>query len=164
MESGIPGSFAAFGIATFLGMSTEPSDSKVRRATGKTGRFFLEIAAAAIIGAGVPLFWIWVGSQIQSSRGAQHVEGSTAAILVIGILVSYVVILMIASAIQGRSQADVERAPQRYPWNRSMRDEPYRPGSQKLTPVEAVFVGTAVVASVGMVIWFFAFAGSPLPS
>ena len=45
-----------------------------------------------------------------------------------------------------------------------MRDEPYRAGSEKLTPVEAVFVGTAVVASIAMVIWFFAFAGSPLPT
>jgi hypothetical protein len=30
--------------------------------------------------------------------------------------------------------------------------------------VEAVFVGTAVVASIGMMIWFLAFAGSPLPT
>jgi hypothetical protein len=27
-----------------------------------------------------------------------------------------------------------------------------------------VFVGTAIVASVAMLIWFFAFAGSPLPT
>jgi hypothetical protein len=146
-------------------MSTEPTpDSKLRRASGKTGRFFLEIAAAAIVGAGVPLFWIWIGSMIQSSRGAQNVEGSTAAILIVGILGTYVIILMIASVIQGRSKANEERAPQRYPWNRSMRDEPYRPGSEKLTPVEAVFVGTAIVASIAMVIWFFALAGSPLPT
>jgi len=143
---------------------TEPSDSRLRRASGKTGRFVLEVAAAALIGAGVPLLWIWIGSLIQSSRGAQNVEGSTAAILVIGILATSVVILMIAGAIQARGQRNEERAPTRYPWNRSMRDEPYRPGTQKLTPVEAVFVGTAIVASIAMLIWFFAFAGSPLPT
>jgi hypothetical protein len=130
----------------------------------KTGRFVIEIAAAALIGAGVPLLWIWIGSLIQSSRGAQHVEGTTAAIIFVGILATYVIVLMIASTIQARSQASEEQAPARYPWNRSMRDEPYRPGTQKLTPVEAVFVGTAVVASVAMIIWFFAFAGSPLPT
>ena len=124
----------------------------------------LEIAAAIVIGAGVPLFWIWVGSQIQGSRGAQNVEGSTAAILVVGILASYAIILMIAGAIQARGEAQEERAPARYPWNRSMRDEPYKPGTGKLSPVEAVFVGTAIVASIAMLIWFFAFAGSPLPS
>jgi hypothetical protein len=130
----------------------------------KSGRFVLEIVAAALIGAGVPLLWIWIGSLIQSSRGAQHVEGSTAAIIFVGILATYVVVLMIAGAIQGRVQAKEDQMPARYPWNRSMRDEPYRPGSQKLSPVEAVFVGTAIVASVAMIIWFFAFAGSPLPT
>ena len=143
---------------------TEPDGSKLKRASGKTGRFVVEIAAAALIGAGVPLAWIWIGSLIQSSRGAQQVEGSTAAILFVGILGTYVLILMIAGAIQARSEDGDERAPTRYPWNRSMRDEPYRPGTQKLSPVEAVFVGTAVVASIGMLIWFFAFAGSPLPT
>jgi hypothetical protein len=139
-------------------------DSKLKRASGRTGRFVLEILAAVVIGAGVPLLWIWIGSLIQSSRGSQHVEGSTAAILFVGILASYVIILMIAGAVQARGQADEERAPVRYPWNRSMRDSPYRPGTGKLTPVEAVFVGTAIVASIGMMIWFFAFAGSPLPT
>lgn len=144
-------------------MASEP-ESRLKRAGGVTGRLVLEITAAVVIGAGVPLLWIWIGSLIQGSRGAQHVEGSTAAILIIGILVTYIVILMIAAAIQGRGDGDDDRAPTRYPWNRSMRDEPYKPGSTKLTPVEAVFVGTAVVASIAMVIWFFALAGSPLPT
>jgi hypothetical protein len=142
----------------------ERANSKLKSASGKTGRLVLEIVAAVLIGAGVPLLWIWIGSLIQSSRGAQHVEGSTAAILFVGIIASYVIVLMIASAIQARSQAGEDRAPTRYPWNRSMRDEPYKPGAQKLTPVEAVFVGTAIVASIAMLIWFFAFAGSPLPT
>jgi hypothetical protein len=140
------------------------SDSKIKRASGTTARFALEVIAAVVIGAGVPLFWIWVGSLIQSSRGAQNVEGSTAAILIVGILASYVIILIVAGAIQARGQASDERAPARYPWNRSMRDEPYKPGTEKLTPVEAVFVGTAIVASIAMLVWFFAFAGSPLPT
>ncbi len=129
-----------------------------------TGRLVLEIAAAVLIGAGVPLLWIWIGSAIQSSRGANQVEGSTAAIIFVGIVASYVGVLMIAGAIQARGKAAEESRPPRYPWNRSMRDEPYRPGTEKLSPVEAVFVGTAVVATIAMLIWFFAFAGSPLPA
>jgi Na+/melibiose symporter-like transporter len=142
----------------------EIEDSKLKRASGTTGRLVLEIAAAVLIGAGVPLLWVWIGSLIQASRDSQRVEGTTAVIMVVGILASYVIVLMIASAIQARSQAAEDQAPARYPWNRSMRDEPYRPGTQKLSPVEAVFVGTAVVASIAMLIWFFAFAGSPLPT
>lgn len=137
---------------------------RVRRASGKTGRVLVEIAAAAIVGIGVPLLWIWIGSLIQSSRGAQHVEASTAVIMVVGILVSYTVVLIIAGAIQGRGADEERRPPARHPWLRSMRDEPYRPGTSKLSPVEAVFVGTAIVASIAMLVWFFAFAGSPLPT
>jgi hypothetical protein len=139
-------------------------DERVKSASGKTGRFVVEIVAAIVVGAGVPLLWIWIGSLIQGSRGAQGVEASTAVILVLGILISYTLILIVAGAIQGRSQSAARRPPTRYPWLRSMRDEPYRPGEGKLTPVEAVFVGTAVVASIAMLIWFFAFAGSPLPN
>jgi hypothetical protein len=130
----------------------------------KLGRFILEVAAAVVVGAGVPLLWVWIGSLIQSSRGASNVEPGTAVVMVVGILLTYVVVLAIAGSIQGDGDEDEQRPPQRYPWNRSMRDEPYRPGTSKLSPVEAVFVGTAVVASIAMVIWFFAFAGSPLPA
>lgn len=138
-------------------------DERVKRASGRTGRLIAEIVAAIAIGAGVPLFWIWVGSQIQASRSAQSVEPGTAVIMVFGILFSYVAILIVAGAIQARQQG-AQRPPTRYPWMRSMRDEPYRPGTTKLTPVEAVFVGTAIVSSIAMLIWFFAFAGSPLPA
>jgi hypothetical protein len=131
----------------------------------KLGRFVVEVIAAVLVGAGVPLLWVWIGSLIQSSRGASNVEPSTAVVMVVGILVSYAVVLAIAASIQERGDAEEEdRPPMRYPWNRSMRDEPYRPGAGKLSPVEAVFVGTAVVASIAMLIWFFAFAGSPLPT
>ncbi len=139
-------------------------DDRVKRASGRTARFFAEIAAAAFVGVGVPLFWIWVGSRIQSSRSAQQVEATTAVIIVVGILVSYTMVLIVAGALQGRAGDGDERTPTRHPWLRSMRDEPYRPGTGKLSPVEAVFVGTATVASIAMMIWFFAFAGSPLPS
>lgn len=133
--------------------------------TSKALRFFIEIAAAALIGLGVPLFWVWVGSQISDSRGAQGVEASTAIVIIFGIILTYIAVVVIAAAIQARSEPD-EPGPRhnRHPWLRSMRDEPYRPGSARLSPVESVFVGTAIVASIAMLIWFFAFAGSPLPT
>jgi hypothetical protein len=45
-----------------------------------------------------------------------------------------------------------------------MRDEPYRPGERKLSPIESAFVFAAVVVSGGFMVWFFVFAGSPLPN
>jgi multisubunit Na+/H+ antiporter MnhC subunit len=140
------------------------AEDRVKIASGRTVRFVLEVVAAIVVGAGVPLLWIWIGSQIQGSRGAQSVEAGTAVIMVVGILVSYAAVLIVAGMIQGREGRSSPRQPTRYPWLRSMRDEPYRPGTGKLSPVEAVFVGTAIVASIAMLIWFFALAGSPLPS
>lgn len=137
--------------------------NRVRTASGKTGAFVAELAASIFIGAGIPLFWIWVGSQIQAARDAQTVEATTAVIMVVGIVVSYALVLIVAGVLQDRARPG-RRPRTRYPWMRSMRDEPYRPGTAKLSPVETVFVGTATVASIAMMIWFFAFAGSPLPS
>ncbi|MGH2951878.1 MAG: hypothetical protein ACRDKX_07540 [Solirubrobacterales bacterium] len=131
---------------------------------GGSARLTAEIVAAIAIGAGVPLLWIWIGSVIQGSRNAQAVEASTVVAMMVGILVTYAVVLYVAAWLQGRGSDQADSPPVRYPWNRSMRDEPYRPGTAKLSPVEAVFVVTAVVASIAMMIWFFAFAGSPLPN
>jgi multisubunit Na+/H+ antiporter MnhC subunit len=102
---------------------------------------------------------------MSDARGANTVEASTAIVIAVGIILTYIGVVLIAAAIQARSQPE-EPGPRhnRHPWLRSMRDEPYRPGTEKLSPVEAVFVGTAIVASIAMMIWFFAFAGSPLPA
>jgi hypothetical protein len=133
------------------------------RLTTGTFRLVAEIVGAALVGAGVPLLWVWIGSQIQGARGATGVEASTALAMVVGILGTYALVLYIAAWIQGRKDNSLP-PPVRYPWNRSMRDEPYRPGTGKLTPVEAAFVIAAVAATIAMLIWFFAFAGSPLPT
>ena len=47
----------------------------------------------------------------------------------------------------------------RMSWNRSFRDEPYRPGEQKSDPVERLFVITAVLGFIAFEIWFLFFAG-----
>lgn len=138
---------------------------KVAEAPKKAGRFVVEVVCAALIGAGVPLLWIWIGSMISDARGARGVEAATAIVIAVGIILTYIGVVLVAAAIQARSRPP-EPGPRhtRHPWLRSMRDEPYRPGTEKLSPVEAVFVGTAIVATLAMMIWFFAFAGSPLPS
>jgi len=138
--------------------------SQLGRVSRGTARVVAEIAGVIVIGAGVPLLWIWIGSLIQGARGAQTVEAATAAAIIVGIVSTYAVVLFVAGWIQGRGQQAAGAPPVRYPWNRSMRDAPYRPGTSKLTPIETVFVLTAVIATVAMLIWFFAVAGSPLPN
>jgi hypothetical protein len=85
----------------------------------------------------------------------------------VGIVLTYIAIMVVLGWIQSRlgepEQPSGRRPVERHPWNRSMRDEPYRPGERALTPLETMFVTTAIVASVAFLLWFFLFAGSPLP-
>lgn len=131
--------------------------------TTGTVRFVGEVVGAILVGVGVPLLWVWIGSLIQSARGASGVEASTALAMVVGIVFTYGLVLYIAGWIQTRGDRSMP-PPVRHPWNRSMRDEPYRPGTRQLSPVEAAFVIAAIAASIAMLIWFFGFAGDPLPT
>jgi hypothetical protein len=139
----------------------------VRHLSEGVGRVVLTVVAAVLIGLGVPLLWVWIGSILQGDAEGTTVSGATAAAMLVGIVLTYFFVLVIGGWIQSRfgtAEADDRPAPVRYPWNRSMRDEPYRPGEGRLSPLESAFVFTAVLATLGFLVWFFAFAGSPLPS
>ena len=131
-------------------------------------RFVLIGAGALLVGFGVPLAWIWLGSKLQGTTGESRINASTAAVVFVGIVFTYIGLLTIFGWLQNRFFGDQPRegsrpAPARHPWNRSMRDEPYRPGERALSPLETLFVATAIVVSVAFMLWFFLFAGSPLP-
>jgi hypothetical protein len=136
----------------------------IRRVLLGTGSTAFTVVGALLIGFGVPLFWIFVASQFYGKTGA--VNGPVAAFIGTGILVSYYGLLLIASWVRARllkRDAGAGRG-SRDPWNRSMRDTPYRPGQERSDPVERLFVATAVVSLIGFLIWFAFFAGAPFPS
>jgi multisubunit Na+/H+ antiporter MnhC subunit len=152
-------------VGTFVVRSTvaDRTDSQRERPVGHAARLAVAIVLALGIGLGVPLLWVWIGSKLQGG-GANTVDSSTAAIIFAGIVVTYLFLLFVAGWIQARGQPAEDSPPPRYPWNRSMRDEPYRPGERRLSPIESAFVFTAVVVTGGFLLWFFVFAGSPLPN
>ena len=135
----------------------------IRRALVGTGSTALTLIGALLIGFGVPLFWIWIASQFYDKPGA--VNGSVAAFIGTGILVSYWGILLLASWIRARLMGRAaERGPRRSSWNRSMRDSPFRPGHDRSDPIERLFVATAIISLIGFAIWFAFFAGAPFPN
>jgi hypothetical protein len=138
--------------------------SAIRRVLLGTGSTAFTLIGALLIGFGVPLFWIFLASQFYSKTGA--VNGPVAVFIGTGILVSYYGLLLIASWVRARllrRQAQ-RRDGRRDPWNRSMRDTPYRPGQERSDPVERLFVATAIVSLIAFLIWFAFFAGAPFPS
>ena len=136
----------------------------LRRALVGTGSTAFTLIGAVLIGFGVPLFWIYVASQLYGKPGA--VTGPVALFIGTGILVSYWGLLLVASWLRARIGVDEQDA-QRYrraAWNRSMRDSRYRPGTSRSDPIERLFVATAIVSIIGFAIWFAFFAGAPFPT
>jgi hypothetical protein len=140
--------------------------SAIRRVLLGTGSTAFTLVGALLIGFGVPLFWIFVASQFYGKTGA--VNGPVAAFIGTGILVSYYGLLLIASWVRARllrrEAGRAGRLTGRDPWNRSMRDTPYKPGDHRSDPVERLFVATAIVSLIAFFVWFAFFAGAPFPN
>ena len=104
----------------------------------------LMLAGCLFLWVGVPLGWLWIGSQVQSSASL----GTALMVTMLGILISIVVLVTALSWLNGRHAELLER-----------RNKPV--GASAL---EVILVSSAGLAMVGFGIWFFGFAGaSPLP-
>jgi hypothetical protein len=122
------------------------------------------LVLALVVALGIPLVWVWIASQLAGTK--RDLTPSLALLITTGILVSYWVALVAGSRLRGRwVSADEQRARmRRMSWNRSFRDEPHHAGDEESDPVERLFVIVAILAVIGFEVWFFFFAGSPLPS
>lgn len=112
----------------------------------------------------VPIGWLWIGSQVQ--KDSQAAGFGPYMLVLAGIIVSVVVLAKALSALN-RVYArvdgtDAEVVHVRMPWHRSMRGEDdSRPPRSVL---DVVMVVSVAIAATAMAVWFFAFAGSSLPT
>jgi hypothetical protein len=87
------------------------------------------------------------------------------AVVAIGIVVSTILVSLGLARIHRRYQEVSGHTPTvrvRLPWMRSVRgDEDSRP---EVTVLDVVVVTTALLGLMAALVWFLAFAGSPLPS
>jgi hypothetical protein len=110
---------------------------------------------------GIPIGWLWIGSQIQSDSG-QASFGLYLGVL-LGIIVSMVAIGKLLAGLNGvygrLTGSEVVRV--RLPWHRSLRgQEEGRPPRQIL---DVVMVVSVLSAGFVFMLWFLFFAGSSLP-
>jgi hypothetical protein len=110
---------------------------------------------------GIPIGWLWIGSQIQSDSG-QASFGLYLGVL-LGIIVSMVAIGKLLTGLNGvygrLTGSEVVRV--RLPWHRSLRGEQEgRPPRQIL---DVVMVISVLAAGFVFLLWFLFFAGSSLP-
>jgi len=113
---------------------------------------------------GVPLGWLWIASRIaDSSRPSMGVY----LLVLVGIPVTMVLVGRTLSALNrahtrvtgtgARPHARVQAS-----WQRSMRGE--RTSTRPRTVLDVVMVASVALALLAFAVWFFAFAGSSLPT
>jgi hypothetical protein len=127
----------------------------------KAGLIALMVVGSLMLWIGIPVGWLWLGSQL-SSDSQQSTLGIYLLVLA-GIVVSMIVTAKLLTALNrtyGRVTGEAPEVRVRAPWHRSMRgEEDHRPPRQILDVVMVVSVGAAMLA---MGVWFFLFAGSPI--
>lgn len=119
----------------------------------------LMLLAALSLWTVIPLVWLWIGSQVADS---QFPSVGPYAVVFFGALVSILVVSWILGRLNRAylkltGSSTVE--PIRLGWMRSMRDSGR---SRQATLLEAVIVGSVLLACVALGLWFFTLAGSPV--
>ena len=124
--------------------------------------FILMLLAALALWTAIPLGWIYIGSKVAET---QFPSEGPYAVVAIGILVTIVIdawLIGLLNNLYVRLTGTNRLAPMRPTWLKSMRDTPARPGDT--TVIEAVMMGSVLLAGVVFIAWFFLLAGSPLPN
>lgn len=124
--------------------------------------FILMLFAALALWTAIPLGWIWIGSKVSET---QFPSEGPYAVVAIGIIVSVVIdawLIGVLNSAYMRLTGTDRLAPMRPNWLKSMRDSTAPAGTT--TVVEAVMMGSVLLAGAVFAAWFLLLAGSPLPS
>lgn len=124
--------------------------------------FVAMLVAALALWTAIPLGWIFVGSKLSDT---QFPSQGPYAVVAIGILVTIVLDAWLIGRLNSlyvRVTGTNRLTPMRPAWLRSMRDSSTPVGTT--TVVEAVLMGSVLLAGAVFVAWFFLLAGSPLPN
>jgi hypothetical protein len=124
--------------------------------------FVAMLLAALSLWTLIPLTWVYIGSKVADT---QFPSGGPYAIVGVGIVVSILLDAWLIGRLNDlyvRITGTNRLSPMRPNWLKSMRDT--RPQVGSTTVVEAVMMGSVLLAAVVFVLWFFLLAGSPLPN
>jgi hypothetical protein len=121
---------------------------------------------AVNVWTGAPLLALWVGSRIV---GARALTMGSVLLVVVLLTVFVTATAFVLIWLNGLYDDLVHRPTGEHrtsPWLRSLREEEENLARARLgtTPVEWIVTGSTIVAVIALEIWFFFFAGSPLPS
>jgi hypothetical protein len=124
--------------------------------------FLVMLLTALALWTAIPVGWIWIGSQVATT---QFPAEGPYAVVGIGIILTVVLdawLIGRLNALYMRITGTNRLAPMRPTWLKSLRDSGADGGTT--TVVEAVMMGSVLLAGAVFVSWFFLLAGSPLPN
>lgn len=124
--------------------------------------FVAMLLAAFALWTVIPLSWIYIASKLSHT---QFPSGGPYAVVAVGIVASVLVVAWLIGRLNDlyvRITGTNRLAPIRPAWLKSMRDTGGTASS--VTVVEAVLMGSVMLAGLSLTIWFFLLAGSPIPN
>ncbi|HEX2392935.1 MAG TPA: hypothetical protein VHI77_08455 [Solirubrobacterales bacterium] len=124
--------------------------------------FVAMLLAAFALWTAIPLSWVYIASKVSHT---QFPSGGPYAVVAVGIVASVLFDAWLISRLNRlyvRITGTNRLAPMRPAWLRSMRDT--APMQNSVTVVEAVLMGSVMLAALALTLWFFILAGSPIPN
>ncbi len=122
--------------------------------------FVAMLLAALSLWTALPLTWLYIGSKVSPT---QFPAEAPYAVVIVGLITSIIIVGALISRLN-RLYVEVtgtnRLAPMRPAWMRSMRDS--STVSSSTTVVEAVLMGSVLLAALALSTWFFLLAGSPI--
>lgn len=124
--------------------------------------FLAMLLAAFSLWTAIPLSWVYIASKLSET---QFPSGGPYAVVAVGIVASILFVAWLIGRLNTlyiRITGTNRLQPIRPTWLKSMRDTGSAPSS--VTVVEAVLMGSVLLAMLALTIWFFLWAGSPIPN
>ncbi|HEX8690517.1 MAG TPA: hypothetical protein VF729_09780 [Solirubrobacterales bacterium] len=137
-------------------------ETSLARALAASVVFLVMMMAALALWTVIPLGWIYIGSKLADT---QFPSQGPYAVVAVGILITIIGDAWLIGRLNElyvRVTGTNRLTPMRPTWLKSMRDSTAPVGTT--TVVEAVLMGSVLLACAVFVAWFFLLAGSPLPN
>jgi hypothetical protein len=132
------------------------------RAVAATLVFVAMLLAAFSLWTAIPLSWVYIASKVSRT---QFPSGGPYAVVAVGIVSSVLIVAWLIGRLNNlyiRITGTNRLTPIRPAWLKSMRDTGGLQSS--ITVVEAVLMGSVMLAGLALTLWFFLAAGSPIPN
>lgn len=115
------------------------------------------VVLAVVVGLGVPVMWVWIGSQIQATTAPSW---TAFAVVHVGMIFTLLLIAGVVSFLADRSRQAHRDRPT---WMRGMTEERRVDSISDVHPLELVIFGAVFIDIIVFFVWFFVFADPGTP-